>query len=42
LSKDRKNMNWLSEVQNRIKRKNQVLFAKNSEFLADLAALIQE
>lgn len=35
-------MNWLNEVQNRMKRKNQVLFVKNSEFLADLAALIQE
>jgi len=35
-------MNWLNEVQNRIKRKNQVLFAKNSEYLTDLAALIQE
>ncbi len=35
-------MDWLNEVQNRIKRKNQILFAKNSEFLADLAALIQE
>jgi hypothetical protein len=35
-------MNWLNEVQNRINRKNQVLFAKSSEFLADLAALIQE
>ncbi|SHJ62262.1 hypothetical protein SAMN02745751_02978 [Dethiosulfatibacter aminovorans DSM 17477] len=35
-------MNWLDEVQNRIKRKNQILFDKNSEFLADLAALIQE
>jgi len=35
-------VNWLNEVQNRIKRKNQILFAKNSEFIADLAALIQE
>ncbi|MBP7652767.1 hypothetical protein KA977_05050 [Candidatus Dependentiae bacterium] len=35
-------MNWLNEVQNRIKRKNLVLFAKNSEFLADLTLLIQE
>jgi hypothetical protein len=35
-------MNWLNEVQNRVNRKNQVLFAKDSEFLADLAALIQE
>ncbi len=35
-------MNWLNEVQNRIKRKNQILFAKDSEFLADLSALIQD
>lgn len=35
-------MDWLNEVQNRINRKNQVLFFKNSEFLANLAALIQE
>lgn len=35
-------MNWLSEVQQRIKRKNQILLAKDSEFLADLAVLIQE
>ncbi len=34
-------MDWLDEVQNKIKRKNQILFAKNSEFLADLTALIQ-
>ena len=35
-------MDWLDEVQNRVGRKNQVLFAKDSEFIADLAALIQE
>ncbi len=35
-------MNWLTEVQNRIKKNNKILFAKNSEFLADLAVLIQE
>ncbi|QRN85693.1 hypothetical protein JR334_00120 [Clostridia bacterium] len=35
-------MSWLNEVQTRIKRRNQILFAKNSEFLADLAGLIQE
>ena len=29
-------MDWINEVQNRLKRKNQILFAKNSEFLADL------
>lgn len=36
------NMNWLKDVESRIKRKNQVLFAKNSEFLVDLVQLIQE
>lgn len=35
-------MNWLDEVRDRIKRKNQVLFAKDSEFLQDLIQLIQE
>ncbi len=35
-------MNWLNEVQNKIKRKNMVLFAKNSEFLIELTSLIQE
>lgn len=35
-------MNWINEVQNRIKRRNKILFAKDSDFLADLAALIQE
>lgn len=35
-------MNWLDEVKNRIKRKNQILFAQNSEFLSDLTALIHE
>ena len=35
-------MNWIDEVQSRMKRKSQILFAKNSGFLADLAALIQE
>lgn len=35
-------MDWLNEVQSRIKRKNQVLFSKDSEFLEDLTALIQE
>lgn len=35
-------MNWIDEVQSRIKRKNQVLFAKDSEFLQDLISLIQE
>lgn len=35
-------MNWLDEVYNRVGRNNQVLFAKDSEFIADLTALIQE
>ena len=35
-------MDWLNEVQNRIKKGNQILFSKKSEFLADLTALIQE
>lgn len=34
-------MDWLDEVQSRIKRKNQILFSKDSEFLADLADLIR-
>lgn len=35
-------MDWINEVENRIKRKNQVLFSKDSEFLENLAVLIQE
>jgi hypothetical protein len=35
-------MNWLTEVENKLKKRNQVLFDKNSEFLHDLATLIQE
>lgn len=35
-------MDWLSDVQNRMKRKNQILFGKHSEFLADLEGLIQQ
>lgn len=35
-------MDWISEVQNRINRKNHILFSKDSEFLCDLIALIQE
>lgn len=34
-------MNWIDEVRERIKRKNQTLFAKDSEFLQDLIDLIQ-
>jgi hypothetical protein len=35
-------MDWLTEAQNRLRKQNLVLFAKNSEFLHDLATLIQE
>lgn len=35
-------MSWIDEVRDRIKRKNQVLFARNSEFLQDLIYLIKE
>jgi len=35
-------MNWMHDVENRIKKKNLLLFARNSEFLSDLATLIQE
>lgn len=32
-------MNWTDEVQQKLKRKNQVLFSKNSEYLQDLTEL---
>lgn len=35
-------LDWIDEVRERIKRKNQVLFSKNSEFLQDLILLIEE
>lgn len=35
-------MDWLIDVENKLKRKNQVLFAKDSMFLADISALIDE
>ena len=35
-------MNWLDVVQIKLKRKNQVLFAKDAEFLQDLAMLLGE
>ncbi|MBS3990557.1 MAG: hypothetical protein KGZ51_00665 [Erysipelothrix sp.] len=35
-------MNWLEEVQIRIKRKNQLLFSKDSLFLDDLNQLIKQ
>lgn len=34
-------MNWIDEVSARMKRKNQVLFARDSAFLQDLAMLFQ-
>ena len=35
-------MDWLDEVRIKLKRKNQVLFAKDAEFLQDLAMLLKE
>ena len=35
-------MDWLDEVRTKLKRKNQVLFAKDTEFLQDLAMLFRE
>ena len=35
-------MNWIDEVHMRLKRKNKILFAKDSEYLQDLASLFQE
>ena len=35
-------MDWLDEVRTKLKRKNQVLFAKDAEFLQDLAMLFRE
>ena len=35
-------MNWMDEVSARLKRHNQVLFAKDSEFLQDLDLLFRE
>ena len=34
-------MNWIDEVRAKLKRNNQVLFAKNSEYLQDLILLFQ-
>ena len=34
-------MNWLDEAAAKLKKKNQVLFAKNSAYLQDLLALFQ-
>ena len=35
-------MDWLDEVRAKLKRKNQVLFAKDGEYLRDLTALFRE
>ena len=35
-------MDWLDEVRIRLKKRNQVLFAKDAEFLQDLAMLLRE
>ena len=35
-------MDWLDEVRAKLKRKNQVLFAKGGEYLRDLTALFRE
>ncbi len=37
-----RNVDWLDDVKIRIKRNNQILFAKNSGFLQDLALLIRQ
>ena len=34
-------MDWLDDVRDRLKKKNQILFAKNSAYLQDLAELMQ-
>jgi hypothetical protein len=34
-------MDWLDDVQDKLKKKNQILFAKNSAFLYDLSELIK-
>ena len=35
-------MDWLDEVRAKLKRKNQILFAKDGEYLRDLTALFRE
>ena len=35
-------MDWMDEVRSRVKRKNKILFSKNSDFLQDLIKLIEE
>ena len=35
-------MNWIDEVQTRLKKNNQVLFSKKSDYLQDLNLLFQD
>jgi hypothetical protein len=42
MNENREKMNWLEEVQIRMKRKNQLLFSKDSLFLDDLNQLIKQ
>lgn len=35
-------MNWMEEVSVKLKKKNQVLFAKNSEYMQDLILLFEK
>ena len=35
-------MNWIDEVRMKLKRKNQILFGKDSEYLQDLVMLFQD
>lgn len=35
-------MNWIDEVQIKMKKKNQVLFSKDSQYLQDLVSMFQE
>ena len=34
-------MNWIDEVSAKLKKKNQVLFSKNSEYIQDLIILFE-
>lgn len=35
-------MSWIDEAHSKLKRNNQILFAKDSEYLQDLVLLFQE
>ena len=37
----RSKMNWIDEVSVKLKKKNQVLFSKNSEYMQDLIMLFE-